>query len=99
MDDDALRGASLVAYFPDGWKFSLLLDSAYSREHEDEQGSSSSSDSNSDSDSGSVISSTDDESSSGGLDAPDSARHADGGAETDVFDLTSAEELHTADTR
>ena len=31
MDDDALRGATLAAYFPDGLKFSQLLDSAYFR--------------------------------------------------------------------
>ena len=34
---------------------------------------------------------SDDDSSGGGLDAPDSARHADGGAESDVSSLTSAE--------
>ena len=92
----------LAAYFPDGLKFSQLLDSAYFREHEDEQGSSSSSASNSDSDldsdSGSVISSTDDDSSGGGLDAPDSARHANGGAESDVSSLTSAEDMPDAPT-
>ena len=103
VDDDALRGATLAAYFPDGLKFSQLqlqCDSAYFREHEDEQGSSSSSDSNSDSDSdsGSIISSTDDDSSSGDFDAPESARHADGGAESDVSSLTSAEGLPNAPT-
>ena len=102
VDDDALRGATLAAYFPDGLKFSQLLDSAYFREHEDEQSSSSSSASNSDSDSdsgsGSVISSTDDDSSGVDSDALESARHADGGAESDVSSLTSAEELPDAPT-
>ena len=50
------------------------------------------------SDSGSVISSTDDDSSGGALDAPDNARHANGGAESDVSSLTSAEELPDAPT-
>ena len=102
VGDDALRAATLAAYFPDGLKFLHLLDSAYFREHEDEQGSSSSSDSKSDSHShsgsGSVISSTDDDSSGGDFDAPGSARHADGGAESDASSLTSAEELPDAPT-
>ena len=46
----------------------------------------------------SVISSTDDDSSGGDSDAPESARHADGGAESDVSSLTSAEELPDAPT-
>ena len=98
VDDDALRGANLAAYFPDGLRFSQLLDSAYFREHEDEQGSSSSSNSNSDSRSGFVISSSNDDSSGGDSDAPESARHTDGGAESDVSSLTSAEELPDAPT-
>ena len=102
VDDDALRGATSAAYFPDGLKFSQLLDSAYFREHEDEQDSSSSLDSDLDSDShsgsGSVISSAHDDSSGGDSDAPESARDADGGAESDVPSLTSAEELSYAPT-
>ena len=57
--------------------------------------SDSNSDLDSDSDLGSVISSTDDDSSGGDSDAPESARHADGGAKRDAI---SAEELPDAPT-
>ena len=37
VDDDALRGATLAAYFLGGLKFSQLLNEAYCREHGPEQ--------------------------------------------------------------
>ena len=45
-----------------------------------------------------MISSTDDDSSGGDSGAPENARHADGGAESDVSSLTSAAELSDAPT-
>ena len=45
-----------------------------------------------------MISSTDDDSSGGDSGAPESARHADGWAKSDVSSLTSAEELSDAPT-